>query len=85
VQGRIHCPLDRHSQVPHSPLPHPYLMYCPAWEATSRMGCPTVAMAVMVVSPVWKRTGTVPVRPVAVGSDSDDSSARVFFFFHFGW
>ena len=37
---RIHCPSTRTSQVPHSPLPHLNLTYCPACAATALSGCP---------------------------------------------
>mmetsp|Transcript_22055 Transcript_22055/g.61377 ORF Transcript_22055/g.61377 Transcript_22055/m.61377 type:complete len:257 (-) Transcript_22055:186-956(-) len=87
TQGRIHFPFTMHSQVPHSPLPQPYLMNCPACVATSRYGCPTHAMLVRVSLPCWKTTGMSPFKPTLSNPScfvEPKDSATVVFLVHFG-
>lgn len=87
THGRTHLPFIIHSHVPHSPFPQPYWIYCPACEATSRMGWPAQAMLVLVVLPWRNNTGIVPFRPTPVYPSflvSPAESARVPFLTHFG-
>merc|ERR1719271_1135572 len=81
TQVLTHSPLTQTWQVPHSPFPHLYLMYCPACAATSFRGSPGFAMVSSVSSPWEKTTGIEPVRPTAAPPFSaapPSVSARVF-------